>query len=47
MSFKKRALARLALSLSICAIAATAQAADDGLINQAEQVFGERDHSAI
>jgi uncharacterized protein (DUF302 family) len=34
MSFKKRVLARLALSLAICASAATAQAADDGLITK-------------
>lgn len=34
MSFKKRALARLALSLAICASAATAHAADDGMITK-------------
>jgi hypothetical protein len=32
MSFKKRVLARLTLSLAIRASAATTQAADDGLI---------------
>jgi uncharacterized protein (DUF302 family) len=34
MSFRKRALARFALSLAICASAATAHAADDGLITK-------------
>ena len=34
MSFRKRVLARLALSLAICASAATAHAADDGLITK-------------
>jgi uncharacterized protein (DUF302 family) len=34
MSFRKRALARLALSLAISASAATAHAADDGLITK-------------
>jgi uncharacterized protein (DUF302 family) len=34
MSFKKRALARLALSLAICASAATAHAANDGMITK-------------
>ncbi len=34
MSFKKRALASLALSLAICAGPATADAADDGLITK-------------
>ena len=34
MSFRKRALARFALSLAICANAATAHAADDGLITK-------------
>ena len=34
MSFKKRALASLALALAICAGSATAHAADDGLITK-------------
>jgi uncharacterized protein (DUF302 family) len=34
MSFKKRALANLALSLAICAGPATAHAADDGVITK-------------
>jgi hypothetical protein len=44
MSFNKR---REALSLAICTGPATAHAADDGVINQAEQLFGERSRHAI